>query len=93
MSALSGPSTATAGATISVTDTTANQGTGGAGATGTAYYLSRDMQWDSSDVTLGERSVPALTAGASNTGTVTLTIPAGTVTGSYYIVAYADGRA
>src|SRR5439155_1502814 len=90
--ALSGPSTATAGATISVTDTTANQGTGGAGATVTTYYLSRDTQWDASDVTLLDRSVPALAAGASDTGTGTVTIPAGTATGSYYIVAYADGR-
>ncbi|HEX9366426.1 MAG TPA: S8 family serine peptidase, partial [Vicinamibacterales bacterium] len=90
ISAMSAPATGGAGATISVTDTTKNQGTGFAQATTTRYYLSTNNVLDASDVMLGGRAVPALAPGASNTGTVTLTIPASTAGGTYYLFSKAD---
>src|SRR4029078_3754614 len=40
----------------------------------------------------GRPRVAALAANATDTGSVSLTIPAGTATGSYYLVAKADGN-
>jgi len=45
---------------------------------------------DASDVPLGSRAVPALAAGASNSGSTAVTIPTGTASGTYYILAVAD---
>jgi hypothetical protein len=45
---------------------------------------------DAGDVALGSRSVAALASGATDTGSVTVTIPAGTTTGTYYVFAMAD---
>jgi len=79
------PSHTTAG------DTTANQGGGGAGASATGFYLSTNSSLDATDVLLGSRTVVALTAGTADTGTVALTIPTSTGTGSFYLIAKADG--
>ncbi|HEX4568006.1 MAG TPA: CARDB domain-containing protein, partial [Vicinamibacterales bacterium] len=45
---------------------------------------------DNTDVLLGVRPAGALTAGAGSSGTTSLTIPAGTATGVYYVIAVAD---
>ena len=91
VSALSGPATAGAGASIVVTDTTTNQGNGQAGASATHFYLSTNVTLDALDVELGSRPVPSLGSGASNPGASSLTIPGGTVAGNYYLIAQADG--
>lgn len=88
---LSAPATAGAGGTVAVTDTTANTGAGAAPASVTRFYLSANLLVDASDLMLQSRSVPALAAGASSSGSTTLTIPAGTTAGVYYLVAQADG--
>jgi subtilase family serine protease len=44
-------------------------------------------------VLLGSRAVPSLAPGASDTGSVTVTIPAGTATGTYTVFARADSGA
>jgi trimeric autotransporter adhesin len=85
------PSVAKAGGNINVTDTTQNTGGGDAPASMTNFYLSTDVFLDEGDIKLKGRSVPALAAGASSTGTTSLTIPSGTATGIYYIIAKADG--
>lgn len=85
------PAAAAAGQTLSVTDTTKNQGAGAALASTTRYHLSSDSALDASDVQLGSRDVPALAAGASNTGSVALAIPPDTSTGTWYLIAEADG--
>ncbi len=85
------PPGAGAGGSIKVTDTTMNSGSKDAAASTTSFYLSADNVLDSSDELLGSRAVPALAAGAANTGTTSMTIPSGTATGSYYIIAKADG--
>ena len=88
--ALAAPASASAGATISVTDTTKNQGEGTAAATTTRFFLSTNASYDLGDVSLGSRAVPSLATLQASTATITLTIPAGTPPGAYYLVARAD---
>ena len=92
VSALTVPTTAVAGATIGVSDTTRNQGSGSAIATKTQYYLSLNTTFDAAvDVLLGSRDVPLLLTGVSNIGPLTqVAIPLGTAAGTYYILAVAD---
>jgi len=87
------PATLTAGVPASVSDTTKNAGGGAAAASVTQYYLSTDLTFSASDVLIGSRSVAALAGNASDSGTGTLTIPATTAPGTYYIYAVADGTA
>ena len=93
VSALTGPAAAAAGVAIAINETTKNQGTGEAIASVTRYYLSVNGTVDVADAVLGSRSVPLLAVGASSAATVTLTIPAGTATGTYYVIAMADADA
>jgi hypothetical protein len=81
-----------AGATLSITETTRNTGGGSAPATTTRYYLSSNGVPDAGDTVLGSRPVPALAPGTTDTATVTLTIPAGTPGGWWYVIAAADGE-
>jgi subtilase family serine protease len=90
--AFSAPSTVGAGQSITVTDTTKNQGGGPADSSTTQFYLSADSRVDGSDIHIGSRSVPALAAGVSSSGTTALTIPEGTATGTMYLLAVADGE-
>src|SRR5205085_2394036 len=62
------------GLTIDVTDTT-RVGANPAPLSATAYYFSTDNSWDPNDIAAGFRSVPALGANGSSTGTTTVTIP------------------
>ncbi len=75
---------------ITVTDTTKNQGGCPATASTTKLYLSANSTWDAGDAYLGERTIPALAAGTADTGSTSVTIPAGTTTGSRYIIAKSD---
>ena len=90
VSAMSVPTTAGAGATITVTDTTKNQGGGEAGSTITRYYLSTNTTYDAADTVLAERAVAALSAGQVSSGSTAVTIPAATAAGMYYVIAKAD---
>jgi subtilase family serine protease len=86
------PATAVRGGTFKVTDTVANQGIVGAGASTTRYYLSTDQQQDATDVLLtGSRSVSSLNAGQASSGNKSVTIPSTTLPGTYYLLACADG--
>ena len=86
------PATAAASSSFSVTDTTANAGvSGSAPSSSTRYYLSTNALRDAGDVLLsGTRAVPALTAGASSSGTIAVTIPTATAVGAYFLLACAD---
>jgi subtilisin family serine protease len=85
------PSTVAVGGSFSVTDTAVNQGATGAGAATTRYYLSATTSKGASAILLtGSRSVLALGAGGTSTGTVTVTVPAATTVGAYYLIACAD---
>ncbi|MGH7554143.1 MAG: CARDB domain-containing protein, partial [Longimicrobiales bacterium] len=87
------PSTATAGGTITVTDTTKNQGAGTAAASSTGFYLSVNTAVDATDVFLGSRPVGQLAFNGTSTASTPLQIPAGTAPGSYYVVGRADWNA
>jgi subtilase family serine protease len=90
LSALSAPAAAGAGQNISVSDTTRNLGGGTAEASVTKYYLSSNSTIDDADILLGSRSLPALAAGAADSGGMTVMIPAGTAGGTWFIIAKAD---
>jgi subtilase family serine protease len=92
ISQLSGPSSAAAGGTITVTDTTKNQiGAADAPASTTYFYLSENKKVNPIDVLVGNRPISPLMAGQSNQGQTQITIPTGTAPGPYFIIAYADG--
>jgi subtilase family serine protease len=91
ISALTAPITAGAGAAIAISDTTRNQGGGSAPASATTFYLSSNLTLDAADALLGSRSVPPLGSGAAQTASTTLVVPADTRTGTYYVLAKADG--
>ena len=85
------PESATAGTTIEVTDTVRNRGQSGAPPTTVKLYFSAVSTYDSSAVPVGSRSVPALAANATNSGSTQVTVPtsAGAV-GLYYVIAVVD---
>lgn len=87
---LAAPATALPGAAMTVSDTTKNQGGGAAVASATGFYLSTNVLLDAADALLGTRALPTLAAGAVSSGSVSVTVPAGTATGTYYILAKAD---
>jgi subtilase family serine protease len=81
----------TPGTTFSVTDTVQNVGPAASGTSTTRYYLSLDGVKSAGDTLLtGSRGIPALAAGASHSGTVTVTIPATTPLNTYFLLACAD---
>jgi hypothetical protein len=85
--------TVNAGATLSVTDTVANQGAVSSGNFRIAYHLSTDVIYgNSDDVAISTtRGVPGpFAAGATNTATTNLTIPGTTPSGAYYLCAMAN---
>src|SRR5437667_150031 len=84
-------SASVAGSTITVKDTTKNQGGKPAGEFTTNYYLSKDSVYGTDDTPIGSRTILGLASGASGILSGTLTIPAGTPAGTYYIIARADG--
>jgi subtilase family serine protease len=93
ITAMSVPSRAEPGGSLTVTDTVRNQGGSPAPASVTQYYLSRNSTLDSGDTFIGSRSVAALDPGASDAGTATLLVPATTAAGSWYVIAQSDGPA
>jgi subtilase family serine protease len=90
VSGLTAPTSAVAGAMVSVTDTVKNAGGGSAAASTTRIYLSANYTFEASDQPLGDRIVPALAPNATNAATLSVTIPPGTTPGVYYIIAVTD---
>jgi subtilase family serine protease len=91
VSALTAPATAAIGGTFAVSDTTKNQGASAAGETTTRFYLSTNSSLNATDPEIGGRTVPPLPAGISNQVTnTTVTVPASTAVGTYYVIAQAD---
>lgn len=80
-----------AGATLQITDTTRNQGTGPSAASQTTYYLSTNFTLEAGDPVIGQRNVPALAANAASTATISLVLPDPLESGNYYLYAKADG--
>jgi subtilase family serine protease len=91
VSVLTAPSSAVAGTSITVGDTTNNQGAEATPASVTSFYLSTNSTLDAADPPLGVRAVAGLGAGLSQAGSVTVQIPANTAPGTYQIIAKSDG--
>jgi len=92
VTSLTAPPTASPGGTLTVTDITANQGAGQAPASSTRFFLSANVTLEPGDTALQARGVGALDPGASSTATTTLVLPASIATGTYYLLAQADGE-
>jgi subtilase family serine protease len=88
--AVGAPSSAGGGDTVTVTDTTRNQGSAPSAASITNFYLSSNNTFEASDVLLGSRSIPALGTSVSNAGSTNLMLPTGLAPGTIYIIARAD---
>ena len=85
------PTTKARSTSFPVTDTVQNLGAVASGASVTRYYLSLDAVKSAGDLLLtGSRGVPALAAGASHSGPVTVTIPTTTPPNIYFLLACAD---
>jgi uncharacterized protein YkwD len=87
------PPSASSGDRITITSTVKNTGAVSASYSYTYFYLSRDANIDSSDAYLGRVYMSSLSPGASKTVSYSVTVPAGTSAGSYYLVVFADGTA
>src|SRR5262249_1643498 len=86
------PSVVFPGGTLTVTDTTANDGYVSVGQTATRrFYLSTDTTITSADIFIGQRTVPNLAAGRGDHASTPIVIPASIPIGTYYIGACADG--
>ena len=85
------PASVRRGGHFTVTDTVKNQGGTAAGPSVTSYFLSSDPVKSTSDRALANRRrVPALAAGASSTGSVSVMVPTGTPRGTYFLLACTD---
>ena len=88
---LTSPPVAVAGATIVVSDTVRNRGTGPVRPTTTRFYLSPAPTLDGRGVLIGTRPVGRLAPVETSTANTTLTIPAGTGAATpYFVIAVAD---
>jgi subtilase family serine protease len=90
VSALSAPTSAAAGQSVTLTETTRNQGGATAEASQTRYYLSSNTTFDDADLALGSRAVAALAPGASSSASTPVLIPAQLAAGNWYLLAVAD---
>ena len=91
ISALGAPAKSGEGLQVTVTDTTANAaGRSDVPDSITAYYFSSDAVLGGGDLLLNSRSTGAISSGGSSAGSASVTIPAGTATGTWYIIAKAD---
>jgi|GEM_PF-638939 len=83
------PASVAPGARLTFTETTTNIGLASAAASTTRYALSNDAAVGG-DIELGSRSIVSLAPSGQSTGALSLTVPAGTPTGPYHVVACAD---
>ena len=82
-----------AGSTFSVSSTARNQGTASAGSSVVTFRLSPDSAYGTNDIVItATRSISSLAVNASSTGSTTLTAPASTPPGTYFVCAMADGN-
>ena len=85
------PASIRAGVKFTVTDTVLNQGGTEARKSTSRYFLSPDTTYAAGDRPLGGlRAVPALPAGASSTGQVSVLVPSTTPAGTYFLIACSD---
>jgi subtilase family serine protease len=92
VTALTAPTTAGAGLPITVNATVRNQATAAitAPASTLAFYLSGDAAFGGDVRLAGTRGISPLAKDATSAGATSLTIPAGTPAGTYFLIAVAD---
>jgi subtilase family serine protease len=91
VSTLTVPSGAGAGGSVTVSDTTKNQGAGSpTPVSTTAFYLSTNTAFDAGDRPVGSRTVMSLGGGQTQMVSTILQVPGDVATGSYFILARAD---
>jgi len=90
MTAIGGASQADPGKSTPISTTVMNLGTDNSGTFKVGIYLSVDNIITTGDTKIGERSSNSLSVNASSTVNSSVTIPAGTALGNYYIGAIAD---
>ena len=91
VTALAAPAKSGAGLSVTATDTTANAAVrSDVSSSTTSFYLSSDTVLGG-DTLVGSRSTGPIASGSNSPGSATVTIPAGTTTGTWYIIAKADG--
>src|SRR5207248_2941581 len=73
-----------------VTDSVQNIGNVTGAASTTRYHLSTTTSKRSARLLTGSRAVPSLASSATSSGTVTVTVSAGTAGGTYFLLACAD---
>jgi subtilase family serine protease len=78
------------GGTFTVNDITRNIGAGSASGSTTRFYLSTNALWDAGDQAIGSRVIPALAPGTNSSASTSVTIPAGTTPGTWYLIGRAD---
>ena len=80
------------GATLSLSNSVRNNGGVSAGSSTVGFHLSQDAVYGGADdiAFTTTRTVSSLAAAATNTASTTLTVPATTATGNYYVCATAD---
>ena len=84
------PLSTVAGNTVALNCSIYNIGAGSANSSSVGYYLSTDATLDAGDQLLGNSVGYALNSGQSSTRYATVTIPAGTAAGSYYLLFAGD---
>jgi cysteine-rich repeat protein len=85
------PANVISGVPFSITDTVTNNGSVGAGASVTVYYVSLDgVHVAAGTLSIGRRNVGAIAAGGTDTATATVATQGGTPQGTYYVLACAD---
>lgn len=84
------PASPAPGAMVQLSATVRNQGDLDAGAFRVAFYVSTDATIDAQDTLLGFQSLAALAPGASFSGTISMTLPAGLAAGGYKLGAIVD---
>ena len=84
------PTSIEAGNTTYINCSVINQGNASSGSSYVGYYLSTNTTWGAADVFLTSDYVPGLGLGGSSAESATVTIPASTTAGTYYILYRAD---
>jgi hypothetical protein len=89
VAALSAPATAAPGSTINVSNTIRNNETY-AGPFTVAFYLSKDKILGGDDVFMGQRELPFLRSGTTDSALTPVTISSAMTAGNYFLFARAD---
>ena len=90
VSALTVPTTAAPGSTLTADYTVRNQGASQAGPSTLRFFWSANSALDASDTQIAQVNVAAIAGAGTASGQATMTVPSGSATGTYYVIAEAD---